>query len=200
MTRSRVATRSLVSATLAPLLLIGGWTIAAAVQPASYDATRDTISALAGLAATDRWIMTISIIGLGICHLVTASGLREAATAGRIVLAVGGVATVGVGLTPLPVVGSSSMHAAFAAVSFGCLAAWPFVAGRREPGAAWTLRRPASNTAGFVLSLLVVIFGVSLAYGQLVGATERLAAGTQAIWPLVVAWSVAITSRRSTER
>ena len=35
------------SATAAPVALIGGWTLAATRQPEAYDATRDTISALA---------------------------------------------------------------------------------------------------------------------------------------------------------
>ena len=40
-----------VSASLAPVAFIGGWTLAATRQPAAYDATRDTISALAAHGA-----------------------------------------------------------------------------------------------------------------------------------------------------
>ncbi|MGB5017831.1 MAG: DUF998 domain-containing protein, partial [Candidatus Nanopelagicales bacterium] len=77
-------TRSLVSATLAPVLLIGGWTLAARLQPAGFDSSTDTISALAGLGATDRWVMTTALLGLGACHATTASGLKAAAPAGRV--------------------------------------------------------------------------------------------------------------------
>ncbi|MBA2310412.1 MAG: DUF998 domain-containing protein, partial [Pseudonocardiales bacterium] len=46
------------SSAAAPVLLIGGWTVAAVRQPAVFDSTVDTISALAALDATDRVVMT----------------------------------------------------------------------------------------------------------------------------------------------
>ena len=68
---------ALASALLAPFAVIGGWTLAATRQPRGYSSVRDTISALAGHAATDRWIMTTGLVLLGLCHLVTAAGLRS---------------------------------------------------------------------------------------------------------------------------
>jgi len=62
-----------------PVLMIGGWTVAAALQPGSFDQVTGTISALAGYAATDRWVMTLALAGVGICHVVTALALRPAA-------------------------------------------------------------------------------------------------------------------------
>ena len=56
---------ALVSAALAPVALIGGWTLAATRQPEAYDATRDTISALAAVGAEDRWVMTTGFLVLG---------------------------------------------------------------------------------------------------------------------------------------
>ena len=61
------------SADLAPVLLIGGWLAADAVQPASYSPIRETISVLAGAAGTDRWIMTGALFLVGSCYLVTAA-------------------------------------------------------------------------------------------------------------------------------
>jgi hypothetical protein len=90
------------SAALAPVFLIGGWTVAAGRQPTGYSPARETTSALAGLGATDRWVMTIGLAALGICHLVTALGLRPAAGTGRLLLATGGVATVLVAVFPVP--------------------------------------------------------------------------------------------------
>src|SRR4051794_5022699 len=95
---------SLVSSVLAPILLIGGWTVAAWLQPAGYSSTRQTISELAGHGATDRWLMTAALVGVGLCHLVTAYGLG-AATPGRLVHALGGLATLAVAAFPLPAVG-----------------------------------------------------------------------------------------------
>lgn len=187
-TVSRVRVSALVSATAAPILLIGGWSLAAAAQPSAFDSTRDTISALASAGATDRWIMTAAIVLLGCCHLTTAYGLAEAATTGRIVLAAGGAATIGVAMTPLPASGSSTIHGIFAFLAFGCLAIWPFFAWRRGPKISWGLRPIQSNVAAILLVLLLIVFTVSLAQGDLVGATERLAAGAQALWPAAVVW------------
>ena len=71
----RVPWWGVVSASLAPVFLIGGWTLAASLQPAGYSAVRDTIRALAGLGARDRWVMTAGLVGLGVCHVVTSLAL-----------------------------------------------------------------------------------------------------------------------------
>ena len=57
------------AATSAPLLLIGGFFVATAIQPASYNPVRDTISKLAGPGATDSWVMTSALAGVGLCYL-----------------------------------------------------------------------------------------------------------------------------------
>jgi hypothetical membrane protein len=174
----------LVSALLAPVFLIGGWTLAAYRQPAGYDATRDTISALAGLGATDRWVMTAGLVGLGVCHVVTASGLRRAATTGRVLLATGGVATLAVAAFPLPRTGSSAAHAVAALVAFGALTLWSAFA-----------RVPGARTATAVLALLLAWFGWELfGDGAHVGLSERVLAAAQAFWPLCVV----IVTRRGT--
>jgi hypothetical membrane protein len=103
------------SAGLAPVLLIGGWTLAAALQPPGYDQVRDTISALAGEAAAWRWVMTAALAGLGACHAATALALRPAGAAGRLLLGVGGLATAALALFPLPRTGSAGSVPARAA-------------------------------------------------------------------------------------
>jgi hypothetical membrane protein len=173
----------LLSSGLAPVLLVGGFTLAAHRQPAGYDATRDTISALAGYGATDRWVMTAALLGVGVCHVVTAVGLRPVAVAGRVLLAAGGVATLLVAAFPLPRTGSSLPHAVAALVAFAALTAWPALARR-------------SFVATAVLALLLAWFGYELfSDGDRVGLSERVLAAAQAIWPLCVAVA---GSRRST--
>src|SRR3954471_6075542 len=110
-----------VSSALAPLLLIGGWPLAQLRQPQSYDATRDTISALAAQGAHDAWIMTIGLAGLGACHLVTAAGFAASGRLARATLGVGGAATVVVAASPQP----APMHVPAAAIGFAALAIWP---------------------------------------------------------------------------
>ena len=47
-----------VSSAAAPVLLIGGWTVAAGRQRGGFDPVVETISALAAHGADDRWLMT----------------------------------------------------------------------------------------------------------------------------------------------
>lgn len=187
MTADRPPVWALVSSALAPVGMIGGWTVAAARQPASFDATRDTISALATGAATSGWIMTAGLALTGACHLVTAAGLRPAAPHGRALLALGGAGTLAVAALPADV--APPGHGLAAGVAFVALALWPAAAAR--PGGRGPLRRRWSAVAsaglvgllgGFVLELQ----GVGPAGGALTGLTERALAGAQSLWPLVV--------------
>jgi len=180
---------ALASAGAAPVLLVGGWTLADALQPPGYDPVRDTISALAALGATDRWVMTSALAGLGACHVVTALGLRPARLRGRVVFGVGGVATVMVAAFPQPAHGNSLSHTVAATVAFVALGAWPALAARRSPSP--LLSRPVSLAASGVLLGLVAWFAAELHGGQR-GLAERAAAGAQALWPL----AVVVTTRR----
>jgi hypothetical membrane protein len=185
------------SSLIAPVLLIGGWTVAASLQAGGFDPRVRTISELAALDATDRWVMTVAIAGTGVCHVVTALGLRPAARAGRILLALGGAATVLVALFPLPAGGSSAAHTTVAFASFVLLTVWAPYAGLRDPSAPWGLRRGVSLAAGAVLAALTLgFFATVLAGADDVGLSERIAAGAQALWPAVVVATVPRTCRR----
>jgi hypothetical membrane protein len=179
----------LVSSAAAPVLLIGGWTVAAGRQRGGFDPVVETISALAAHGADDRWLMTTALAGLGACHLTTALALRAAAGPGRVLLAVGGVGTLLVAAFPLPAGGGgSAAHTAAAAVSFVALATWPLLAGRSSSEVA-ALRPAVSVAAGAVLLGLVGWFFVELvADTDRVGLSERVAAGAQSLWPLAAAW------------
>src|ERR1700751_5032657 len=98
------------SAGLAPVLLIGAWLAADAVQPASYSPIRQTISVLAGDAGTDRWIMTGTLFLVGGSYLVTAAGLAGVRAPARTLLAVSGVATIGIAASPRPSRGPGPGH------------------------------------------------------------------------------------------
>jgi hypothetical membrane protein len=186
-----------VSSLLAPVLLIGGWTLAASLQTGGFDPRVRTISELAALDATDRWVMTVAIAATGVCHLVTSLGLRPAARTGRILLALGGVATLLVAVFPLPAGGSSSAHTAVAVASFALLTVWAPYAGTTDPSAPWGLRRGVALASGAVLGILTLVFFASvLAGADDVGLTERLAAGAQALWPAVVVATVPLAQGR----
>lgn len=172
------------SSAAAPVLLVGGWTLAQSRQSHAYNAVRDTISALAAQGAPDRWIMTSALLGLGVCHVVTAAGLRPARLLGRTVLAGGGVATILVASFPQPARGNSVAHTAAATVAFVALGVWPVLAASQESAVPPLWVAPAAG-ATTVLLALVAWFAVELHGGDR-GLAERCAAGAQALWPLVV--------------
>jgi hypothetical membrane protein len=188
---SRIPWWAVASATAAPVLLGVGLTLAQSRQPPGYDATRDTISALASYGAADRWVMTSALTGLGVCHVITAAGLRPARLSGRMVLAGGGAATVMVAAFAQPAHGNSRAHTAAATIAFTTLAIWPLFAAR--PGLrAPLLTRPVSAAASVVLLGLVVWFAADLRGGER-GLAERAAVGAEALWPL----AAVVTTRRA---
>jgi hypothetical membrane protein len=185
---------ALASAGAAPVFLAGGLALAQSRQPPGYNPVRDTISALAATGATDRWVMTSALAAVGACHVVTAAGLRPARNAGRVVLAVGGTATVLVAAFPQPAHGNSVAHTVAATVAFLALASWPVVAVAGRPAGPLLMRAPSTG-ATVILLAAVAWFALEL-HGGHRGLAERAAAGTQALWPL----AVVVTTRRARAR
>ena len=83
-------------------LLTGAYLMADFLQPASYSPVRTTISVMAGQAGTDRWVMTGGIVLTGGCYLVTAAGLTGVRASARALLAVAGMAGIGIAASPNP--------------------------------------------------------------------------------------------------
>ena len=178
----------LVSSAAAPVLLVGGWTLAAGLQPGSFDAVAGTISSLAAVGAADRWVMTLALAGVGACHVITGLALRPAAPAGRLILMSGGAAVMLVAAFPETTGdGGSLPHTFWAAVGFVALAVWPLAARRRGPWVPALLRPGACAGAAVLLLGLLAWFGTELiGGGRQVGLAERALAGAQAVWPLAV--------------
>jgi hypothetical membrane protein len=168
-----------------PVLLIGGFFVATAVQPASYNPVRDTISELAGRGATDSWLMTSALTGVGVCYLLAASGLHPAGGPGRVLLACGGVATLLIALFRQPRYGYSLSHElAVIAAAVSCCT-WPaFASHRRHP--APLLRRTPSFAATVVLLGLAAWYALE-SHGALLGLAERCAAAAPPLWLFAVA-------------
>lgn len=175
----------LASSLTAPVALIGGWTIGAARQPAGFDGVRDTISALAAEGARDPWVMTTGLAVLGGCHLATALGLGEARLPGRVVLGIGGVSAAMVAAFPQP----SPGHLPAATLSFLALSLWPAASGLPSRRSAWV--------ATGVLVTLLGWLGLELGGGDLLGLSERVVAGAQALWPLAVVLVLRSRGRRT---
>jgi hypothetical protein len=178
---------AVVSAGLSPLLIVGGWLVADALQPASYSPLRQTVSVMAGHAGTDPWIMTWALFAVGACHLVTASGLRGVRLPARLLLLVAGLSSVGIAASPEPVHGSTPQHLAWTALGAATIAVWPAFAatrGSRRP-LLLTTRAAAVVTAAFLVLLLWLISETQ--GGSLLGLAERLSSSVEISWPFVIA-------------
>lgn len=181
----------LASSAAAPVLMVGGWTIATSMQLRSFDPVADTVSALAAVGAAHRWVMTLTFLGVGVCDIVTGLALRPAGAAGRLMLVAGAAVGMLVAAFPQPAGGGGTpLHAIWASVGFGALTAWPAGAWRRGPGVPWALRPVACAVAVAVLVLLLAWFAVEVVTeaGQ-VGLAERVLGVAQAVWPLTVVLS-----------
>lgn len=173
---------AVVSAVVAPVAMIGGWSVAAAIQPRGFDAVRGTISELATGAVAHPGVMTAGLLVTGVAHVVTASGV-PVRRASRVLLALGGAATAAVGLLPVDV--AAKPHAVAAGLAFGALALWPAAAARRDGPAA--LRPLPATAASVVLLAALGWFVVELTSGgDRVGLAERVVAGAQALAPLLL--------------
>jgi Protein of unknown function (DUF998) len=175
------------TAVLAPAVLIGGWLIAGALQPASYSPMRQTISVLAGHSGSDRWVMTAALLLMGGCQITTAAGLTGVGLPARILLVLTGLSTLGIAASPEPATGPTSRHLAFAVSCVVTTAVWPVLVARRTPERPWILgaRGCAMVTAVFAgLSCWLLIEGSSGGGG--LGLVERLTSGVQSLFPLIV--------------
>jgi hypothetical membrane protein len=114
-----------ICAVLAPVLITAAYLIAGALQPSGYDPIRQTISAMAGYAGADRWIMTGGIILVGVCYLLTAAGLTAIRVPARILLAIAGISGLGIAVSPEPASGPSPQHLAWVTLGAITIAIWP---------------------------------------------------------------------------
>lgn len=177
-------------AVAAPVLVLAGAGFAAAAQPPGYDPVRQTFSALANRGATDRWIMTATLLALGIGFVLAAAALPGVRARGRLVLGIGGAAVTLAGLLPQPAQGSSAAHMVAAGVGWAAFTLWPLAASRsgRDPSVdRWSARAP-SVVVTVVLLALLAWFTVELVSGGLhLGLAERALVVAQTLWPAAVA-------------
>jgi hypothetical protein len=149
---------------------------------------RKTISAMAGQAGTDRWIMTGGIVLVAGCYLVTAAGLTGIRAPARALLIVAGLAGIGIAASPEPATGATPRHLAWTALGAVTTAAWPAFAAPRT-----TTPRPlvlsvcgsVAVTAAFT-ALLGWVF-IETRDGSVLGLAERLTSSIQTCWPFIIA-------------
>jgi hypothetical membrane protein len=186
------------TALLAPVVLVGGWLIAGALQPASYSPMRETISVLAGASGADRWVMTAAMLLVGSCQIATAVGLSAVRLPARILLMLTGVSMLGIAASPEPASGPTPRHLVFATSCAATAAAWPVLVARRTPRQSWILSVYGCATAALLFAglscwLLIAAQGS----GSDVGMVERLTSAILGSFPLVVAVALRQTAREA---
>ena len=186
----------MVSSTAAPIGLVGGWALAAYMWP-EYDPIRQTISELAAGDAPTALLMNAMFILAGICHLTTAAFLYEVAIVGRVLLAIGGLASFAVAAFPLPTVTTTSTeHRISAGVSFVALAIWPLFGWRRRPASRLVGALPMIAGAVVMGALCIWFLIVWSDTGGITGLVERFAVAAEALFPAIIAWGLALRERR----
>ena len=176
------------AALLAPVVLVGGWLIAGALQPASYSPMRQTMSVLAGHSGTDRWVMTVALLLVGSCQITTGAGLTAVRMPARILLILTGLSTLGIAATPEPVTGPTPRHLAFAVSCVVTTALWPVLVARRGPAPSWILSARGCTTVTVIFAGLScwLLIAARDGGGDL-GMVERLTSAAQCLFPFAVA-------------
>jgi hypothetical protein len=188
---------AVVSAGLSPVLITVGWLVADAFQPASYSPIAKTVSVLAGYAGTDRWIMTGALFLVGGCNFVTAAGLTGVGLPARILLVVAGLSSIGIAVSPEPVVGSTPQHLAWTSLGEVTIAVWPAFIGRRGSPRPWILSIRGAATVTAVSLALLVWLVIQTQGGSVLGLAERLTSSVQITWPFLVALALRSSLRTS---
>jgi hypothetical membrane protein len=182
------------AASACPVLLIGGFLLATAIQPASYNPLRETISELARPGANDWWVMTSALIGVGLCYLLTALGLRSAKSTGRVLLGAGGVSIILIAWLRQPRHGYSLAHELPVIAAAVACCTWPIFASRSRHPAPLLTRPPSFAAAGVCLGLAA--WYALESHGALLGVAERCAASVPSLW----LFAVVVTAHRASAR
>jgi len=190
---------TVVSAGLSPVLVTVGWLVADAVQPAAYSPIRKTVSVMSGYAGTDRWIMTWALLLVGGCQLLTAAGLAGVRVPARILLAVAGLSSIGIAVSPEPVRGSTPQHLAWTALGAVAIAVWPAFVARRVPSRPLILGRYGCAAVTAVFLVLLGWLVIETQGGADLGLAERLSVSIETCWPFVVVVALRHATRPRTD-
>lgn len=166
-------------------------------QPTSHPVT-PSVSALAGHAATSRWIMTGVLVILAVLYMLVAAGLRHLPGPPRFLLGLGGLMLLVVALFPQPPVGSSTVHMVSAGAAWAAFGAWP-LAVACSSRVDRRLRR-SSAVAGAVLLVMLAFFALQLlTAGAWYGVTEHAALMAHTVWPIRAAMAEVWRPHNTTE-
>ena len=187
---------AIISAALSPVLLVSAWLVADALQPPSYSPMRQTVSVMAGLGGTDRWIMTGALFVVGGLHLVTAAGLTALRAPARVLLVIAGASSIGIAACPEPLVGSTPAHLAFTALGAVTIAIWPAFTVTHAAPQPLILSAVGAATVTAVFLILLAWLAAETQGGSDLGLAERLSSSVETCWPFIVALTLRGASGR----
>jgi len=186
---------TLFTAALVPAVLVTGWVVAGALQPASYSPLQQTMSVLAGHTGIDPWVMTGALFVVGGCQIATGVGVASVRAAAGIVLILTGLSTFGVALSPEPATGPTPLHLVFAVGCVVTTAIWPAFVARRAPAPSWIL---SVYTCAITIAVFAVLCGwllIETQHGADLGLVERLTSTAQGLFPVLVILALLQTTR-----
>jgi hypothetical membrane protein len=177
----------LVLAVLGPVQSVVGWSLSAALWP-GYDPIVQTISELASPESPVRYLQSSFFILGALIDIVVALRFTVIARPARVLIFLGGLATIGLTIYPTPLVGVSEPHRVFATISFVIFSVWP-VFGMRFTREWPPIVRPLASIIG-TLILGAIAFGFLAIWTnpeiQTAGLWERAVTTSQAIYPALV--------------
>jgi hypothetical membrane protein len=183
------------TAALSPVLLISGWLIAGALQPASYSPMQQTMSVLAGQAGADPWVMTGALFLVGTCQFATGIGLTRVGMPARLLLLLTGLSTIGVAASPEAATGATLRHLAFAVTCVVTTLVWPVFVARRGLARPRVLSIYGSVLVTAAFAALSGWLLVTTQGGGDLGLAERLTSAVQGLWPFIVVLAIRQTER-----
>jgi hypothetical membrane protein len=187
------------AATLGPIVSFIGYTIAGSMWE-GYDGVKKTISDLAADDSPVQLFISAVFIFGALCDIVISHYAKAFATAGRIVILLIGLATIGLTVFTTPDQQSYSvMHRVFAISSFVLLCVWPLFAMRRGKDVPPLLRPGAAITGALVIGAICIWF-LSLwqdPNSTITGIGERIGVGAQGLYPMIVIWHSYLWQRKN---
>ena len=191
----RLAPRwAVVSAALAPVILLATAGLARVVRTRSYDPMTQSLSTLAA-HGRGGWIMTVGFAISATCEIVTAIGLRILRPIARVALAPAGCAGLAVAALP-DRLGTATPHIAAVGVAATLMAIWPMLTVSLEHEAARSRHVRWAVSVSVVIVLLVAWLYFDFVRGVRLGLSERMTVCAEQLWPLVVVLSVRHRLRR----
>ncbi|MDH6409959.1 putative membrane protein [Aurantimicrobium minutum] len=177
----------LVLAVVGPVQSVLGWSLSAALWP-GYDPVVQTISELASPESPVRYLQSSFFILGALIDIVVALRFTVIAKPARVLIFLGGLATIGLTIFPTPLVGVSEPHRVFATISFVIFSIWPVFG--MQFGREWPpIVRPLASIVG-TLILGAIAFGFLAIWTnpaiQTAGFWERAVTTSQAIYPALV--------------